>query len=529
MNEEFTKYWEKRFEYLEKMQLENDVKFIEELSEQYDKALMSVNKEINNWLVRFSVNNQISLKEARKQLNEKELKELKWDVEEYIKYGQENGIDLIWAKQLENASAKVHITRLEAIKLQIQEEIEKLFGKQEKDTEEYIMETYRDGYYTAAYELQKGSNIAFKVAALDTKLVAKVISRAWTNDNQTFSDRIWKNKKALIDTLQTDLTRSIILGKDPDELIQKIAEDFKTSKNKAGRLVMTESAFFSSSAKKDCFNDLGVKEYILVATLDSKTSEICQDLDGKVFKMSEFEVGKTAPPFHCWCRTTYAPYFKDEYEFGERAARDTNGNTYYIPRNITYKEWKEKYIDSDPQKKKEYEISRKMSKNRTSDFEQYNRYKTTLGNDEVGKTFAEFQKMKYNDIDKWNNLKATYLDKIGIVNEEQANKYIENINKTIDISKQSKHIRDSEKYIPSKSYLTISTEEAQNLVNKYAGTGEKRFDKNDKWMKQEIVYSDKIVGVAKNSKLGDHETKGFKIHYSKDGTHIVPFWKEGMN
>ena len=104
-------YWTKRFEELEKAQLLNEAKYITELRETYDKALSTVKKEINNWLVRFAVNNQISLKEAKKWLNSDELKELNWDVQEYIKYGEENGIDLIWKKQLENASSKIHISR----------------------------------------------------------------------------------------------------------------------------------------------------------------------------------------------------------------------------------------------------------------------------------------------------------------------------------------------------------------------------------------------------------------------------------
>ena len=77
-------YWTKRFEELEKAQLLNEAKYITELKETYDKALSTVKKEINNWLVRFAVNNQISLKEAKKWLNSDELKELNWDVQEYI-------------------------------------------------------------------------------------------------------------------------------------------------------------------------------------------------------------------------------------------------------------------------------------------------------------------------------------------------------------------------------------------------------------------------------------------------------------
>lgn len=38
-------------------------------------------------------NNEISLAEAHRLLNSNELEELKWDVQQYIKYGKENAIN----------------------------------------------------------------------------------------------------------------------------------------------------------------------------------------------------------------------------------------------------------------------------------------------------------------------------------------------------------------------------------------------------------------------------------------------------
>ena len=84
-----------------------------------------------------------------------------------------------------------------------------------------------------------------------------------------------------------------------------------------------------------------------MATLDSHTSEICQELDGKVFEMKEYEVGVTAPPFHCWCRSVTAPYFNDEFTEGEkRTYRDEEGKTTYVDSKIKYEEWYERYVDS---------------------------------------------------------------------------------------------------------------------------------------------------------------------------------------
>ncbi|HID0855721.1 minor capsid protein [Clostridium botulinum] len=72
-----------------------------------------------------------------------------------------------------------------------------------------------------------------------------------------------------------------------------------------------------------------VKEYEILATLDLHTSKICRLLDGKVFKVSEKEIGVNAPPFHPNYRTTIIPYFPDTLDI-ERIARDYEGEVYYV-------------------------------------------------------------------------------------------------------------------------------------------------------------------------------------------------------
>ncbi len=58
--------------------------------------------------------------------------------------------------------------------------------------------------------------------------------------------------------------------------------------------------------------------------------------------------GVTAPPFHVNCRSCTAPIFDDEFANDEqRAARDEDGDTYYVSADMTYKEWKKKYVKSE--------------------------------------------------------------------------------------------------------------------------------------------------------------------------------------
>ncbi len=86
---------------------------------------------------------------------------------------------------------------------------------------------------------------------------------------------------------------------------------------------------------------------MLFRSLDSHTSKICQDMDGKHFPMADYQPGTTAPPFRCNCRSTTCPYFDDEFTKGEkRAERRADGKTSYVPADMTYKQWQQKFVDN---------------------------------------------------------------------------------------------------------------------------------------------------------------------------------------
>ncbi len=343
-----SEYWKNRFVEMEEATHQTSLKKTMDIQEQFDKSQKIIEEKINAWYQRYANNNNISLLEARKSLNDKELKELKWDVEEYIKKGRENAFSGEWVKELENASAKAHISRLEALELQCRQQAETAFGNLNDEVSKHIKDVYKNSYYRTAFEIQKGVGVGSSFATLNDKLIEKVVNKPWLADGKNFSDRIWGNKTQLINQLHTSLSQMCITGAGPDKAISQIASKMNVSKANAGRLVMTESAYFSSTAQKECFKKLDVERYEIVATLDGHTSDICQEMDGKVFKMSEYEEGVTAPPFHVNCRSCTAPYFDDEFTKGEqRAARDEEGDTYYVPADMTYKEWKKKYVKSE--------------------------------------------------------------------------------------------------------------------------------------------------------------------------------------
>ena len=322
--------------------------------------------------------------------------------------------------------------------------------------------------------MQKGFNIGWNVGQSDERKLEKIISKPWASDGKNFSERIWQSRTSLFNELHQQLTRTCILGKPPDDAIRVISKKFNVAKNQAGRLVMTEQAYFHSVAQQEAFEELDVEEFEIVATLDSHTSEICREMDGKHFPMKDYEPGVTAPPFHVWCRSVTVPYFDDDFDVGgERAARDEDGKTYYVPADMTYKKWHEKFVEN------------------------------------------------YDD-----NVET------GILKQQEYDDIIEKIRKDIqttqpleiEVGKQGKHILGHNNYMKGKSYLTISLDEAQELVNKYAGTGEINLNAKGEWDRKEIIKTDKEIGVNVSFLDGSEKrTNSFKIHYSKKGTHIVPY------
>jgi len=335
-------YWAERFEALTDELLAGSGKAYETAERLFRMAERDIEADIARWYTRLAANNEISYAGARKLLKADELKEFKWTLEEYIKRGKENGVSADWHKELENASAKFHISRLESIRVQIRQHLEELYGNYADELEGAMRRTYSDGYYKTAYELETGLRAGFDVSKLDDGAIDTLLAKPWAADGKNFSDRIWQDKAKLIETLQTELIQGLIRGSTQADIVKRFAAKMKTSLSNAARLIATEGAYFAAVGERDGMKALGVEKYRYLATLDSKTSEICREMDGKIFTMAGYKPGVTAPPLHVWCRSTTVPYFGEKG--GLRAARNAEGKTEYIP-DMDYQDWKAVFVD----------------------------------------------------------------------------------------------------------------------------------------------------------------------------------------
>lgn len=333
-------YWQQRALLLKEALESIGDDFILDLDREYKTASAAIQRDLRAWYQRLAENNGISLTAARKWLPAAELEEFRWTVQDYIRAGE--SLDPKWVKALENASARVHISWLEALEYQIQNTIEVLYGNQLDGLDQVLSKVYSEGYNHTLFDLQKGLEMGWDVARLDTETIRETLSKPWTSDDRSFSQRVWDNRDDLVRQVHTTITQGLMRGLSTRKMTDELQKAMNSSRYAAGRLVSTETAYFSVRAQERGFREIGVERYQILETLDPHTCEVCGPLDGMVLPMSQFQSGVTAPPFHPNCRGCIAPYI--EGLEGTRIARGVDGKTYYVPGDMIYTEWEKKFL-----------------------------------------------------------------------------------------------------------------------------------------------------------------------------------------
>ncbi|MDY4605407.1 minor capsid protein [Clostridium tertium] len=386
------KYWEERQALNYSNNEKSIIAFHKELVSSFEKAKKEIQKVINEFYIRYADNNGMSYSKAQELLPKEEIGELKdYIAQVYATMGTKD-INVI------NKSIRARVTRYEALQKQIEAIIDVLYEVDYKENGiENFKEIYKNSYYNTLYNIDIFNGFHTEFSILDIRDIETLIEYPFNGSN--YSNRLWKQKDHMLTKLKENITIMLVQGRHPKTLSSDFAKIFKTKEYEAYRLLHTESSFIIEQGTFKAYKEDGIEEYQILATLDTKTSDICREQDNKVYKTDDYVTGSTAPPFHHFCRTTTAPYY-GEYE-GTRKARDPVTNkSYDVPSSISYNEWYDKYIKDNP----EALIEEKKWKNRNTDKKQYKKYKEVLGK-EAPKSLKVFQKLKYNNSNEWNLIK----------------------------------------------------------------------------------------------------------------------------
>lgn len=365
----------------------------------YQRAARDIRRQINDFYIRYARENRLTYEEAVRIMSRKELQEWRAGLGAYVERINAQTDPILKAKliaELDALSYNSRISRLQALEAEINMTLNELFDRGVKQMEQEFGATLKEAYYKKVFDIQQRVGYQFEFALMNRGMIENIVSYPWSGAN--FSDRTWRNKDALLFNVREILTQGLIQGKSLPAMSQELADNMGQSFKNAERLIRTETAHFHGEADKKAYEAAGIKEYEFMATLDSITSDICASLDGKVFALSKAEEGVNYPPMHPNCRSTTIEHDPED-------AQDWAESGLEMPKNKKYDDWYNEEVASRGEER--FKQDQKRDRNIGQDQEQYERYKDVLGKD-APKTFADFQDMKYNNTERWNDTKGLY-------------------------------------------------------------------------------------------------------------------------
>lgn len=398
------KYWEMREarNMYKDMQLAEDC--AKELSVIYSKAAIYTAKQIEGIFNRFASKHHLTRDEAINLLSEADSRNFEKLLEAYKnKTGAQKREALA---ELEAPAYKNRMKRLDDINKSINRLINAVASKERDAIGKTMRQVYESSYHHAVYEAARMSGLDLQTGPIDEGALETILKKKWSGQN--YSERVWNNTQKVADALKEEFMIGALTGKTEKEMTDSINEQFLSGRNKARRLVRTESSYIHNEAHFQAYKDYGIEEYRFVATLDLRTSQICRERDGSVYRVNDKKIGVNAPPMHPWCRSTTIMNLDDETMHNlERFARDpVTGERMKVPADETYKEWYQRMVEKHGAEA--INTAGKSTKNYSSDKVQYQNYINVLGNKFVPDTLEEFQKIKYGNEKQWNDLKYKF-------------------------------------------------------------------------------------------------------------------------
>ena len=398
------KYWEMREarNMYKDMQLAEDC--AKELSVIYSKAAIYTAKQIEGIFNRFASKHHLTRDEAINLLSEADSRDFKKLLEVYKnKTGAQKREVLA---ELEAPAYKNRMKRLDDIDKSINRLINAVASKERDAIDKTMRKVYESSYHHAVYEAARMSGLDLQTGPIDEGALETILNKKWSGQN--YSERVWNNTQKVADAIKEELMIGALTGKTEKEMTDSINEQFLSGRNNARRLVRTESSYIHNEAHFQAYKDYGIEEYRFVATLDLRTSQICRERDGSVYRVNDKKIGVNAPPMHPWCRSTTIMNLDDETMHSlERFARDpVTGERMKVPADETYKEWHKRMVEK--HSAEAINTAEKSAKNYSRDKIQYQNYCNVLGSKLVPGSLEKFQEVKYGNKSQWNDLKYKF-------------------------------------------------------------------------------------------------------------------------
>ena len=296
-------YWLKRSEELDKVAAKSEKEVMKELSALYRDAFRSIEKEVNDFMMKYSKDHKVDYATVNQTLTPIDLAEYNEKIQELHAMYRDTKSEYIKI-EIERLKARSKITRLRALQDAINVELCKVTHEYQMTLEDTLIGLFSD-QYAKACEL-----MGVMAPGIPREAIKKIIEYPYAG--KMFSDRIWDNKDALVKHIKQNLTVGIIRGDSIQKMSRQLKKDLNVLYYQAERLVRTETNYAMNQGHLKGYADSGVVEkYEFLAAIDSRTSKLCKNQNGKVYKLSDATVGVNYPPLHPNCRSTVIPVLED--------------------------------------------------------------------------------------------------------------------------------------------------------------------------------------------------------------------------
>ena len=332
-------YWTGRYEELAAANQAQSAQYEQHFGSMSDVLYMQMQDELEAWYRRYGRTADMTPDDAAKTLENTRSQDWKMTLDQYRQAAIEGGHD----DQLDLQYIQSRVARMQQLQEQLKAQAGHAVPTFDKDMEAELSKGYKRTYEHATYLNEQNGAVSTKAdfAHYDEAALNAILHKPWAKDGKNFSKRIWGNMQdKLPDMLMESLAESVVLGHSVDQVVNRLSLKYGDFKRvNLHRLIQSEMAHIEENATFDSYADCDVDYYMYMATLESHTCDICRELDGHKYKVTDKIEGINYPPIHAYCRCTTGAWFPEMADEGKRWSRDPESNKVEQVDGQTFNQW----------------------------------------------------------------------------------------------------------------------------------------------------------------------------------------------
>lgn len=323
-------YWAERENKQRQLNLQELEQQQKKIDAVYENMYRWCEQEVNAFYGKYADAEEISINLAKQKVSNADIAEYERLAQQYVR---EHDFSERANEEMRLYNATMRINRLELLKARMGLHL--------------VAGTDNLGkYYTERMEEEALKEIKRKAGILGSDLSeAEMTARAKAIANSSFynatgEERLWSHMDRLRSSISIELQKGLIAGVSPRQMASNIRKQTNRSRYDAERLMRTEFARVQTEATLEQLRDSGAEFFIYIAPNAERANAgikgkgirlpeacpVCKELNNKVFRVDEAEIGLNAPPMHPNCYCTIAEY-KDESEYENWLSWLENGGT----------------------------------------------------------------------------------------------------------------------------------------------------------------------------------------------------------